>query len=342
MKTQKPVLKSAYCFAGLLILVLIGFNIYQYQQINKLSEKTVPEKIVKNESTSDSQATPFKMAQKSKMKSVAPVSKEEKSNTSEIDELEYQLNAAEEELDMANAELSDELSKKAEYIKARDQYVKNMLSNPTFKKKKRDALSLNLGNDFDPLFKKLNISKEEFDEFKGLLADKMMEIDSISASIIGASSDEEKTKAIQQSIEIREKYENKISEFLGEENETYQSYLTRLTERRSLNEFIETLSPDNRIDEDQTEVLINSMYEARKAANTEMGSGSNMRSILNTPEDMKEWSIERTKQIYEEYVETSRGMLSPEQVEQYEKYLQQKIDMEESRLKMSYYLNDSQ
>ena len=329
MKTQKLVLKSAFCFAGLLFLLLIGFNIYQYQQIKKLSEKTVPEKIVKNESTNDSQATPFKMVQKSKMKSSTPVSKKEKSSTNEINELEYQLNAAEEELDMANEELFDELSKKAEFIKAREQYTKNMLSNPAFNKKKRDILTLNLGNDFDPLFKKLNISKEEFDEFKGLLVDKMMEVDSISASIIGASSDEEKAKAIQQSIEIREKYENQISELLGEENETYQSYLTRLTERRSLNEFMETLSPDNRINEDQTEALINSMYEARKAANAEMGSDSNMRSILNASEDTRKWRIEKTKRINEKYIETSRDMLSPEQVEQYERYLQQKIDMEE-------------
>ena len=139
MKTQKLVLKSAFCFAGLLFLLLIGFNIYQYQQIKKLSEKTVPEKIVKNESTNDSQATPFKMVQKSKMKSSTPVSKKEKSSTNEINELEYQLNAAEEELDMANEELFDELSKKAEFIKAREQYTKNMLSNPAFNKKRPPA-----------------------------------------------------------------------------------------------------------------------------------------------------------------------------------------------------------
>jgi len=86
MKTQKLLLKTAYCLAGLLILVSIGFNIFQYQRNKRLSEKSVPEKITKNEfvshsindSISDSESAPVKMVQKS----TASVSEEEKSSTS--------------------------------------------------------------------------------------------------------------------------------------------------------------------------------------------------------------------------------------------------------------------
>ena len=240
---------------------------------------------------------------------------------------------------MAYEQLSDELSKKAEFKNAMDEYAKNMLSNPV--KKKRDSLTLSLGNYFDPLSKKLNISKEEFDEFKGILVDQMMEIESMNASIIGASSDEDKEKAYQQAKEIREKYKNKISDILGEENnEIYQSYMTRLVDRMSLNEFIETLSPDNRINEEQTEVIINSMYEARKAIYAEMAPDRNIGSSSELTGEKLDRMMERSARINEKYVEICNGMLSPDQIEQYKTFLNQKLVRDESRLKMSLYLHD--
>jgi hypothetical protein len=114
MKTQKVLLKTAYCLVGLSILVLIGLSIFQHQQIKKLSENAVPDTITKDESTGDPMSAPVEMVQKSVAKSTGPVSKEKESYTGEINELEYQLDAAEEELDMTNEQLSDELSK--EYV----------------------------------------------------------------------------------------------------------------------------------------------------------------------------------------------------------------------------------
>ena len=82
MKTQKLLLKTAYCLTGLLFLASIGLNIYQYQQFKELSERPVPDKIEKNETVSDSnsgsESAPVKMVQKS----TASVSEEEKSSTS--------------------------------------------------------------------------------------------------------------------------------------------------------------------------------------------------------------------------------------------------------------------
>jgi hypothetical protein len=236
MKTQKVLLKTAYCLAGVLILVSIGFNIFQYQRNKRLSEKPVPEKIAKNESTSDSisnsESAPVKIVQKSERKSTVPISKEEKSITSEIDELEYHLNAAEEELDMTSEQLSDELSQKAKYKKAYDKGQKIIKSNPAFQKSIRDSVTQTILKNYDPLFEKLNISEEEFDEFKGMLADSIMEIQSVVLPNIRAASDEEKAKMNQQAKEIRDKYDNKISEFLGRENnEVYQSYRKSLSEQ---------------------------------------------------------------------------------------------------------------
>jgi hypothetical protein len=344
MKTQKLFLKTAYCLAGLLFLVSIGVNFFQYQQFKKLSEKTVPGKMAKNESFSnsirDSESAPVKMVQKSKMESTASVSKDEKIDTSEINELEYHLNAAEEELDMTSEQLVDELDKKAEFKRAKEQLIKSMysLSNPVNKKIMRDALTRTLGNDYDPLFKKLNVSEEEFDEFKGMLVDQQIEIRNISASIVGASSYEEEEKARRQGEEIRNKYENKISEFLGRENnEIYQAYASRLTERRSLRDFMETFPPDNRMNEEQTEVLIDSMYEARRTVYDKMGPVTNNGSSFELTEETLAQVMERSARVDEKYVELCRGMMTPEQVEQYKTFLKQELEMQESLLKLSLY-----
>jgi phosphoribosyl-ATP pyrophosphohydrolase len=342
MKTQKVLLKTAYCLAGVLILVSIGFNIFQYQRNKRLSEKPVPEKIAKNESTSDSisnsESAPVKIVQKSERKSTVPISKEEKSITSEIDELEYHLNAAEEELDMTSEQLSDELSQKAKYKKAYDKGQKIIKSNPAFQKSIRDSVTQTILKNYDPLFEKLNISEEEFDEFKGMLVDQQIEIRNISASIVGASSYEEEEKARRQGEEIRNKYENKISEFLGRENnEIYQAYASRLTERRSLRDFMETFPPDNRMNEEQTEVLIDSMYEARRTVYDKMGPVTNNGSSFELTEETLAQVMERSARVDEKYVELCRGMMTPEQVEQYKTFLKQELEMQESLLKLSLY-----
>lgn len=344
MKIQKLILKTAYCLAGLLFIASIGVNISQYQQFKKLSNKPVPGETTKHEPTGQTMSAPVEMVQKSEIKSTTPASKEKNSNPGEINELEYQLDATEEELDMTNEQLDDELSKKAEYKKTRDQLAKNMssLSNPVNKKMIIDSLTPIIGNDYDPLFKKLNISKEKFDEFKGMLVEQRLEEQNLGASMVGASSAEEEEKLSQQGMEIEEKFKNRISELLGEEkNELYKTYESRLQERRSLREFMETQSPDNRINEEQTEALIDSMYEARKAVYDEMGPGPKINSASDLTEETLSQVMEISARANEKYVEVSRGIMKPEQVKQYKAFLKQKQEMTESVLKMSLYLNDN-
>ena len=180
----------------MLLLASIVINISQYQQFKKLSIRPVTEKITKNkhviDSKSDSAVTPSKISQKS----TTPASKETKPDTSEIDRLEYYLRAAEEELIMTYEQLDEELYKKAEYKKARDLFAKSMssLSNTVNRKRVRDSLTQILGNDYDPLYKKLSLSEEEFNEFKDILVDERMELEDLYASRTEDSSNEEVEK----------------------------------------------------------------------------------------------------------------------------------------------------
>jgi hypothetical protein len=336
MKTQKVLLKTAYCLVGLSILVLIGLSIFQHQQIKKLSENAVPDTITKDESTGDPMSAPVEMVQKSVAKSTGPVSKEKESYTGEINELEYQLDAAEEELDMTNEQLSDELSKKRRLKEAAAQLQKNMLSDPALKKVMRDALRQNLDRNYDPLSKLLNISTENFNELKDLLVDRMMEFEDMSTLILEASSVDEKAEINQRMEEIRNKYDNNIREFLGDEkNKIFQSYNNSLSERSNLNGFMESLSPENRINEDQAEILIKSMYETRKMVQAEMGPDEDIRFPSDLNEEAIARQMEVSKKAYEKYTEVSRNILPPAQVEQFKAFLKQRLDMTESSLKIS-------
>lgn len=194
-----------------------------------------------------------------------------------------------------------------------------------------------MADDYDPLFGKLNLSEEEFAEFKDILVEKNIEQFSSSYSL--DASEEEKQAAIEKSRETSIKYDNQIREFLGEEQYgTYQNYNMRVYYYRDLNEFMDTLPPEGRISEGQTEILVEAMYEGNRAVS--------MENTLTRPytsysqKEIMERSLKTTKLANEKYVEASRSVLSPEQVEQYKAYLQKKVDRQESSMKIQEYLYD--
>jgi ribosomal 30S subunit maturation factor RimM len=65
-----------------------------------------------------------------------------------------------------------------------------------------------------------------------------------------------------------------------------------------------------------------------------------MASAEKNPSEMRKLSIEIQKSTNDKYLEASRGILSPEQVEQYKNYLLKKSEESESMMKMSEYLNE--
>lgn len=338
MKAKKMIVKTVYCLAGLLFLISIGYNILQYKQSKTFSKKSVTEKITKTESGGDLSNSP--MGSKTSMIGVDSDSETGKSGTDEDNELEYHLNAAKEELDMTKEQLSQELSQKEEFIKAYYQPSRSN-SDPAYKKIRRDAYTKQINEGYAPLFKKLNISAEEIDELKGIMFDRLIELDDLSEPYLNASTAEEKEKVLQQERDIAGKYKDRIVEFLGEEkNEIYQSYEERRSERIRLSGFMETVSPGKRINEEQTESLIDSMYEARVAVYDEMSSLPQIASSSDLTEERIEQITKINARVNEKYVEISRGTMTPEQAEQYNAYLKQQLEIQEASLKMSLYLND--
>jgi hypothetical protein len=97
----------------LLLLASLGFNIYQYHQIKGLSGK-----IIQTNPSDNTSSITYKTGDNRDSKDNLLKVIENKPITEEINELEYPLGAAEEEADIANKQLSEELTKKEEYRKA--------------------------------------------------------------------------------------------------------------------------------------------------------------------------------------------------------------------------------
>ena len=102
---EKPSLKKICSILVVLLFILLGFNIFQYQRNRELINKPG------SDSNANEETIP---ASNNESKSVHP-GESENYDAKRISELEGQLHATEEDLDIAASQLSEELSKKEDY-----------------------------------------------------------------------------------------------------------------------------------------------------------------------------------------------------------------------------------
>ena len=317
MKVPK-IYSALFSITVILLLISVGFNIHQYKKrtgssdINKSAKKSAQTEPVKD-------SDPSQVAHK-----------DEDSGKIEVNKLKYQLSAAEEEVDIATEQLNKELTKKDEYKKAVEKLNRSDMKDGIALSAKRQA------NYYDPLFKKLNMSKEEFEEFKNLIAERQIAEHEI--YINGSYNNSQ--KAFKHMREASVYYTKKIRELLGEEQySTYQHFGYRLDEYIYWNRFLKTLPSEISITEDQEDDLIENMYKGARAV-IEESRKDDLQSIGNDKQAMNERSINIMRQRFEKYLEASRAVLSPEQQELYKSYLQGRVDRMESAMKVSVYLDE--
>lgn len=321
----------------ILLIALITFSIIQRRQLNKLSQ-TLVSKSAPEETAPSDQAIP----QITPRTDVTGIAEKESP-----DDLQYHIEAAEEELEMVNEQLSDEQSRKADLLRSQIELEKKQLEDPGSKKMLRETIkALSDGNNA-LLFKKLNLSQEDMEKLKEILVDKQIELMEYSMEAQLRSIDLDETD-VTQSEEIREEieklyndiqdeYNTKISDLLGNESfQKYQAFEERSSERYWVTGFTESLDSDEGLTEDQQDRLIDSMYE----------QAQNIRSEFNNEEDKKDASSEINKEeniarimkrrdlLNEAFVEASRDILSPSQVEQFRAYLKQQRDEAEAMISL--------
>ncbi|NLD38422.1 MAG: hypothetical protein GX654_16290 [Desulfatiglans sp.] len=291
MPAQKLLIKTSYCILFLILLASIGLNVYQWLRYKRPSFKTTTRSSVEHVSAT------AKIVPQDRTLKTDPVVNGETPGPDKVKELEYQLAAAEEELEIANNKLAEEVSE-------RQRIFRNMIRQSAIQK---------ANIEYRGLFKKLNISKEDVEKFSEMLADKSLDIDDIFITMSGGTSSGEEVVSEVQKTE--NDYDRKISEFLGEKNYLiYKAYTDRNTERGVLQGFMDTITPFNRLDDYQTNALIDAMYEARLSVENELGVET------SSP-------VERMKHINEKYFEAGDAVLSPELAEQFKRYLLNIDDM---------------
>jgi hypothetical protein len=336
MENTNKTKKIFIVLACLLIAALIGFIIYQHQQIKKLSQGVNSENIADNESAGKKAPVQGDITQNSPTQNNIPATKEK--GLSDSDDLGYQLNAAEEELDSANKQFSDEAAKKAENAENMMDLQKKMLQDPANQKMLRNTYRGQLDSLYGALYKELNLAPEKLDQLKELLTDQVMSTMDISLETLGMAPSEEKRKELQQrSEELKKENDAKISALLGDQDfKTYESHRDTLQERQIVSGFTESLGSGDKLTEAQQDMLIDSIYKERKNVYAQQGYAEEKVTFLSEINDEGiAKMMEMNDRTDDGYIKGAGATLSASQMEQFKAYLKQRRDMTESALKVS-------
>jgi len=343
MDTKKIFKYVAVGLIGLLIAALIVLNIYQHQQIKKISQKGNLETPAESTSTSPMTSDKENTVQKKTAKSATLVSNDKTSVGKDGDDLNYQLDAAEEELDMVNNKLSSEEKKKAEIKKAQLELQKRSVKDPSFKKYMRSSLDIQYGD----LFKRLNLSPEKLEKFKDLLVDEIADQQSIYVDMqLGneAPTKEQQAELSKRYEALNKEYEAKKNELLGKNDfQTYQAYTERMGERYYVTGFMDSLGSNEKLSETQKNNMIEAMYNESKNILSQFKPDESAESSSNMYDE--KWitrMMETQDRRGEAYLKASQSLLSASQAEQFKAYIKRQRDMFESSMKMQALMYGSQ
>jgi hypothetical protein len=334
METKKIIKNIAIGLICLLLPVLIALNIYQYQQNKKLSDNTTSEASVNNSSTTNAIVAKDNTLQKATARRTTLVTRGKAAGNNEADEINYQLDAAEEELDTVNGQLSKEEAKKAELKKAELELHKKAMKDPSMKKNMKTSLDFQYGD----LFKKLNLSPEKLEKFKDLLVDEMIAQQNIyleSEADATTLSKEKQAEMSQRYQALNKEYEAKKIQLLGQNGyEECETYMERIGERFNVNGFMESITSGEKVTEAQKEELINAMYEERKDVKFIISDADTAESSNMYDEKSIARMLDFQDRQGEAYIKAAKGILSASQVEQFKAYLKRQRDIAESSIKL--------
>ncbi len=247
--------------------------------------------------------------------------------------VELELAMIEQKLNKTEEKLSEELSKKEKFRKARQNFDKSISARAIAQRAAESALK-SMVESFDPLEKKLDISKDDFQKLKDILYEQMMEISGTLPSNIITATDEEKKERSKKVSEINLKYADIVTDFLGpEKTKIFVDYRLRLSERTRLKYFFEKIPSEKHLSEDQVEHLIDTMNAARKAVYHEMGTGIDLDISSNLTENNISLEAHRTKLIYDAYIKEAAKVMPPDMADLFREDLYQSLKRNEAMMK---------
>ena len=342
MDTRRLLKRISWAVIGLAFIVLICLNVFQSRQIKKL-DSGFTEQVSQNSASADDQAAGSvnaaqKTAHFSKSGAVSEIE--------EVEDLNYHLQAAEDELDMVHEDLNKEMDRKAEVARLRRESQEKYRQSPGYKSSARKSIaSRNEG-----FFEAFNISPEDAEAFNDILLAEQIANSEFYWEAEGITNPTEADRARYEQLqeEMRATYETQKIDLLGEAvYEEYGPYQSKwYIEEYRVGGFSESLDSNEKLTDTQRTALVDALAEAQEARREE--NAAEIDEAENTyrfpSEDFNEAGIERMVENMtsrnEASVEAARGVLTPSQIEKLEAQLDQALDRYITRMKatgMEYY-----
>ncbi|MBN1626041.1 MAG: hypothetical protein JW944_05905 [Deltaproteobacteria bacterium] len=304
----------------LLLVASIALNIRQYYQNRKLTAK-IYGAFAEHETTNNQIYGKDSDLQENRDQSqptgIGRISTS--TGNADINELTYQLNAAEEELDYVWKQLSDaQTENNSTYDLQADRYL-------------RDALD----DEYDYLFRGLDLTPEGLERFKDILFNNRVALRDFYRKLYETTPSEEKRVELERlKKDINDEEERKIIESLGKGvYEKYKAYKNAFDEINDVRSFAASLGSDDKLTKAQEKALI----EATQKELIYSGTDNEDAKILFPSEIYTENNIAEILSMHkgynEAFIKAAQGILSPSQSVLLKGYLNKKHDNYENGLK---------
>jgi hypothetical protein len=198
-------------------------------------------------------------------------------------------------------------------------FLAKLMEDPDTKKMIRDQQRMMLDQLYAPLVKQLNLTPEDAEQFKNLLADNMMKATEKATSLMGGDSATNRTEMLGKLAEEQKGFEETVRGFLGETGYAqYKDYQQTVGERTQLSQFQQQFAGgENALSDQQTERLLQFMKEEKQAVATATGqptpgttpdaatmdamfSGEGVEKMLQSQEAVNQRVYERAKEVLSE------------------------------------------
>jgi len=197
-----------------------------------------------------------------------------------------------------------------------------MMEDPEMMKVIREQQRVKMDSLYSPLVKKVNLTPEEANQFKDLLANNMMSGATKATSLFGANSSTKRTEALRALNAEQKDIEQQIREFLGESRYAeYQDYQQTVAERMQLNQFrLQNAGGEGALTDQQVEQLLGVMKEEKQAVTAATGQAfpvagqdaSNLEAMFS--KEGAEKLLQAQETISQRVYDRARDILSPDQL----------------------------
>lgn len=217
--------------------------------------------------------------------------------------------------------------------------IAKMMKNPGMKDMIRAQQKGQLDMMYGSLFKCLQLSDAELENFKSVLLDKQMALVESSVDMMsGSATPEEKKAAADNMKETTAAYDAQLKALLGDDNYTvFQSYEATQAERMQVTMFKGSLSAGDQMTDEQEDSLIRSMHEARAGFTFSVPELADQKAAdpsMFTPERITKM-LEESAKLQEQYVAKAAEILTPSQLELFRANQKQQQAMQEMGMNMA-------